>query len=61
MAAYNYHRLIIGKRTILSHLEKYFTEMFIDYFSTFHLNSVQIPIFDWLPGRNKAYIFAKIF
>ena len=38
-----------------------FTEMFIEYSSTFHMTFVQISEFDWLSGRLKGSIFVKMF
>ena len=42
------------------HLD-FFTEMFIEYSSTFHMTFVQIGEFDWLLGRQKGSIFVKMF
>ena len=39
----------------------FFTEMFIELSSTFHMTFVQIGVFDWLPGRQKGSIFEKTF
>ena len=59
--AYSSHRLIMGKEEIdnyfLSHwgyFEFFFTEMFIELSSTFHMTFVQIGEFDWLSGRQKG-------
>ena len=38
-----------------------FTEMFVEYSSTFHKTFVQIGEFDWLSGRLKGSIFVKMF
>ena len=39
----------------------FFTEMFIELSSTFHMTFVQIGAFDWLSGRQKGSIFVKMF
>ena len=39
----------------------FFTEMFIEKSSTFHITFVQIVVFDWLSGRQKGSIFVKMF
>ena len=39
----------------------FFTEMFIELSSMFHITFVQIGVFDWLSGRQKASIFIKMF
>ena len=39
----------------------FFTEMFIELSSTFHMTFVQISEFDWLSGRQKGSIFVKTF
>ena len=39
----------------------FFTEMFIEESSTFHMTFVQIVEFDWLSGREKGSIFVKMF
>ena len=39
----------------------FFTEMFIEWSSMFHITFVQIGVFDWLSGRQKASIFIKMF
>ena len=39
----------------------FFTEMLIEYSSTFHMIFVQIGEFDWLSGRQKVSIFLKMF
>ena len=39
----------------------FFTEMFIEWSSTFHMTFVQIGVFDWLSGRQKGSIFVKMF
>ena len=36
--------------------EKKNTDMFTGQFSVLNMNVVQIPDFNWLPGRHKAYI-----
>ena len=68
MATYSSHRLIMGKVEICKfflsqwrYLEKFFTEMFIELSSTFHMTFVQIGVFDWLSGRQKGSIFEKNF
>ena len=67
MATYSSHRLIMGKAEIdnffLSHRGyfDFFTEMFIEYPSTFHMTSVQIGEFDWLSERQKGSIFVIFF
>ena len=58
METYSSHRLIMGKdkiciffsRSRWSYLD-FFTEMFIEESSTFHMTYVQIGAFDWLLGR----------
>ena len=57
MATYRSHRLIMGKEEICKfflsqwiYLDFFFTEMFIELSSTFHMTFVQIGIFDWLSG-----------
>ena len=65
MATYSSHRLIMGKVEIESFfclngdIWIFFTEMFIDLSSTFHMTFVQIGIFDWLSGRQKRVNFRK--
>ena len=65
MATYSSHRLIMGKVEIdiffylIGNIWIFFTEMFIEYSSTFHTNFVQIGEFDWLSGRLKGSIFEK--
>ena len=67
MATYRSHRLIMGKEEIdnffLSHWGyfDFFTEMFIEQSSTFHMTFAQIGEFDWLSGRQKVSIFVKMF
>ena len=39
----------------------FFTEMFIEKSSKFHMSFVQIGEFDWLSGRQKGSIFVKMF
>ena len=41
--------------------EFFFTEMFIEWSSTFYLTFVQIGVFDWLSWRQKGSIFVKMF
>ena len=68
MATCSSHRLIMGKVEI-DHFSVSlgifgffcFTEMFIEYSSTFHKTFVQIGEFDWLSGRLKGSIFVKMF
>ena len=38
----------------------FFTEMFIEWSSTFHTTFVKIGEFDWLSGRQKGVDFRKI-
>ena len=63
MSTYSSHRLIMGKVEIdnvsLGIFGFFFTEMFIEYSSTFHKTFVQIGEFDWLSGRLKGSIFVK--
>ena len=60
MATYILHILIMGKVEIdfffvsMVIFGKFFTEIFIENFSRFHKTLVQIPIFDWLPERQKV-------
>ena len=68
MATYSSHRLTMGKEEIdiffLSHwgyLDFFFTEMFIEQSSTFHMTFFQIGELDWLFGRQKGSIFVKMF
>ena len=68
MATYSSHRLIMGKVEIghlfLSHwgyLDFFFTEIIIEYSSTFRTTFVQIGEFDWLSGRLKGSMFIKMF
>ena len=67
MATFSSHRLIMGKEEIdifsvlLGIFGFFFTEMFIEYSSTFHMTFVQISEFDWLLGRQKGSIFVKMF
>ena len=58
MATYVFHRLIMGKVEMniyfsvpmgIFNLELFYTEMFIEQYSAFHMNFVQIADFDWLP------------
>ena len=39
----------------------FFTEMFIEWSSMFHITFVQIGVFDWLSGWQKGSIFVKMF
>ena len=39
----------------------FFTEMFIELSSAFHMTFVQIGVFDCLSGRQKGSIFVKTF
>ena len=39
----------------------FFTELFIELSSTFHMTFVKIGVFDWLSGRQKGLIFVKTF
>ena len=67
MATYSFHRLIMGKVEICKFFLSqwkyldFFTEMFIELSSTFHMTFVQIGEFDWLSGRQKGSIFEKTF
>ena len=68
MATFSFHRLKMGKVEIgiffLSqwrYLDFFFTEMFIELSSMFHITFVQIGVFDWLLGRQKGSIFVKMF
>ena len=60
MATYSSHRLIMGKEEIdkffclIGDILIFFTEMFIEYFSTFHMTFVQIGEFDWFSGGKKG-------
>ena len=61
MATYISHRLIMGKEEIDNFfclIEDiwifFFTEMFIEYSSTFHTTFVQIGEFNWLSARKKG-------
>ena len=66
MATYSSHRLIMGKEEIDNFfclngdILIFFTEMLIEYSSTFHMIFVQIGEFDWLSGRQKGSIFLKM-
>ena len=59
MATYSSHRLIMIKEEIdnffclIGDILIFFTEMFIEYSSTFHMTFVQIGEFDWLSGGKK--------
>ena len=63
MATYSSHRLIMGKVEICKFFLSqwryldFFTEMFIELSSTFHMTFVQIGVFNWLSGRQKGSIF----
>ena len=66
MATYSSHRLIMGKVKNCNFFclngdiwNFFFTEMFIEKSSTFHMTFVQIGVFDWLSGRQKGTIFVK--
>ena len=65
MATYSSHRLIMGKEEIdnffclIGDIWIFFTEMFIEKSSTFHMTFVQIGEFDWLSARHKWSIFVK--
>ena len=60
MATYIFHRVIVGKVKIdmfsvsMGIFGIYFTDMFIEKSSTFHMAFVQIAEFDLLPGRQKC-------
>ena len=66
MATYSSHRLIMGKVEICifflsqwRYLEFFFTEMFIEYSSMFHITFVQIGVFDWFGMAAKRANFRK--
>ena len=66
MATYSSHRLIMGKVEICKfffclngYIWIFFTEMFIELSSMFHMTFVQIGVFDWLSGWQKGSIFEK--
>ena len=60
MATFSSHRLIMGKEEIefffclIGDIWIFFTEMFIEKSSTFHMTFVQIGEFDWLLGGKKG-------
>ena len=60
MATYSSHRLIMGKEEIdnfsvsLGIFGFFFTEMFIEKSSMFHMTFVQIALFDWLLGPHQG-------
>ena len=58
MATFSSHRHIMGKEEIekIGDIWIFFTEMFIEYSSTFHMTFVQIGEFDCLLGRQKGSI-----
>ena len=62
MATCSSHRLIMGLKEIdnffcfIGDILNFFTEMFIELSSTFHMTFVQIGEFDWLSGRQKGSI-----
>ena len=39
----------------------FFSEMFIEKSSMFHMTFVQIDVFDWLSGLQKRSVFVKMF
>ena len=65
MATYSSHRLIMGKEEIdnffclIGDIWIFFTEMFIELSSRFHMTFVQIGEFDWLLAWQKGSIFVK--
>ena len=68
MAIYSSQRLIMGKEEIDNFfcligdvLKKIFTEMYIEWSSTFHMTFVQIREFDWFSGWQKGPILVKMF
>ena len=68
MATYSSHRLTMGKVEICIFFSLsmeifgfFFTEMFIEWSSTFHTTFVQIGVFDWMSWRQKGSIFVKMF
>ena len=68
MATYSSHRLIMGKVEICiffchnGDICIFFTEMFLlSSPLMFHITFVEIGVFDWLSGRQKATIFIKMF
>ena len=67
MATYSSHRLIIVNEDIdnffclIGDIWIFFTEMFIEWSSTFHTTFVQMGEFDWLSGWQKGSIFVKMF
>ena len=68
MATYSSHRLLMGKVEICNfflsqwrYLEIFFSEMFIERSSMFHMTFVQIGLFGWLWGRQKGSILVKMF
>ena len=68
MTTYSSHRLIMGKEEIDNFfclirdiLIFFFTEMLIEYSSTFHTTFVEIGEFDWLLARQKGSTFVKMF
>ena len=68
MATYSFHRLIMGKEEIdnfffclIGDIWIFFTEMFIESSSTFHMTFVQIGEFDWLLEQQKGSIFVIFF
>ena len=61
MATYIFHRFIKAKAKLDNFFclngynwNLFFTEMFIEKCSTFHMAFVQIAEFDWLPGQQKG-------
>ena len=60
METYSSHRLIMGKEEIdnffclIGDILNFFTEMLIEWSSTFHMTFVQIGEFDWLSGGKKG-------
>ena len=46
---------------LIGDILNFFTEMFIEMLSTFHMTFVQIGEFDWLSGMQKGLIFVKMF
>ena len=66
MATHSFNRLTMGKEEIdnffclFGDIWIFFTEMFIEQSSTFHMTFVQIGEFDGLLGRQKRSIFVKM-
>ena len=67
MATFSSQKPIMAKEEIgnffclIGDILIFFTEMFIEKPSTFHMTFVQIGEFDWLSGPQKGPIFVKMF